>query len=307
MQRVILAILACFWAFMGYRLWQVEYAGKGLGAAVDIEVVWNKILNAQDEAPLSIVSERNGEAEALGWMMWSPTVTRGDTDKYPEVEGMVRTALGYSLNVDRGRIFGTEHAVDFNFSFHIGFGPDPERAWTNVRLNVRQQNETVDYNVRLDAQSTNTFFSLNMESIDTTNQTEIAYADLRKPDKLVHAGMELAGVNPLITAGTTLAIRNLMGKTQLAKSMRFKFQWPKQAHYDLLPGVRTHIKVYRVDVPIVEDMLLKIYINPLGEILRVEIPDILIDTLRKSAKLNLPQSIVLRNDHFYGRLRRNRR
>jgi hypothetical protein len=119
--------------------------------------------------------------------------------------------------------------------------------------------------------------------------------------------MELAGVNPLVTAGATLAVRNLMGKTQLAKSVSFKFPWPKQAHYDLLPDVRTRIKVYRVDVPIVEGMLLKIYINPLGEILRVEVPEILIDTLRKSAKLDLPQSIVLRNDHYYGRIRRNRR
>ena len=305
MQRLILTILACFWAFMGYRLWQVEYAGQNLGAAVDIEVVWDKVLNAQDEAPLSIVDERTDKS--LGWMMWSPTVTRDVADERPEVEGMVRTALGYSLDIDRGRIFGTEHAVDFTFSFHVGFGPEPERDWTDIRLNVKQQNETVDYNVRLDAQSTNTFFSLNVESSSTANHAEIAYADLRKPDKLVRAGMELAGVNPLVTAGATLAVRNLMGETQLAKSMSFKFPWPKQAHYDLLPAVRTRIKVYRVDVPIVEGMLLKIYINPLGEILRVEVPEILIDTLRKSVKLNLPQSIVLRNDHYYGRVRRNRR
>ena len=304
MQRLTLAILACFWAYMGYRLWQVEYAGQSLGAAVDIEVVWDKILNAQDEAPMSIMNERTGDA--LGWMMWSPTVTRDDTDKRPEVEGMVHTALGYSLDIDRGRIFGTEHAVDFTFSFHVSFGPDPKRDWTNVRLSVRQQNETVDYNVRLDAQSTNTFFSLNVENDSATNHAEIAYADLRKPDKLVRAGMELAGVNPLVTAGATLAVRNLMDKTQLAKSVSFKFPWPKKAHYDLLPDVRTRIKVYRVDVPIIEGMLLKIYINPLGEILRVEVPEILIDTLRKSAKLNLPQSIVLRNDHYYGRLKRNR-
>ena len=54
MQRVILVILFTFWAFMTYRLWQVEYAGQSLGAAVDIQVVWEKILNAQDEA-LSLI------------------------------------------------------------------------------------------------------------------------------------------------------------------------------------------------------------------------------------------------------------
>jgi hypothetical protein len=159
----------------------------------------------------------------------------------------------------------------------------------------------------LNAQSTNTFFTLDVESGDAINHAEIAYADLRKPDKLLRARMELAGLNTLVSKGASQVVRNLMGKTQLAKSISFKFPWPKKAHYDFLPGVRTRIKVYRVDVPIVEGMLLKIYVNPLGEILRVEVPEILIDTLRKSAKLDLPQSIVLRNDHYYGRTRRNRR
>ena len=72
MQRVILVILFTFWAFMTYRLWQVEYAGQSLGAAVDIQVVWEKILNAQDEAKLQIVDERSNHL--LGALDWTPTV-----------------------------------------------------------------------------------------------------------------------------------------------------------------------------------------------------------------------------------------
>ena len=52
-------------------------------------------------------------------------------------------------------------------------------------------------------------------------------------------------------------------------------------------------------------MLIKVYVNTIGEILRVEIPEVLIDTISKTAKLNLPKSIVLRNQNFYGKLRRN--
>ena len=86
--------------------------------------------------------------------------------------------------------------------------------------------------------------------------------------------------------------------------MNFKLALPRQAHIDLLPGVRSRIKVYRIDVPIVEGMLVKIYVNTLGEIIRVEIPEVLIDTISKTSKLDLPKSIVLRNQNFYGKLRR---
>ena len=99
----------------------------------------------------------------------------------------------------------------------------------------------------------------------------------------------------------------MLKEEKLDQKTVFKLPKIRQAHFDLLPDVRTEIKVYRVDVPIVEGMLLKIYVNPLGEILRVEVPEILIDTLRKSAKLDLPQSIVLRNDRYYGRTRRKQR
>ena len=79
MQRVILVILFTFWAFMTYRLWQVEYAGQSLGAAVDIQVVWEKILNAQDEAKLQVVDERSNQL--LGALDWTPTVVRDTTPR----------------------------------------------------------------------------------------------------------------------------------------------------------------------------------------------------------------------------------
>ena len=86
MQSVILVIIFTFWAFMTYRLWQVEYAGQSLGAAVDIQVVWEKILNAQDEAKLQVVDERSNQL--LGALDWTPTVVR-DTTQGGSVEGMV--------------------------------------------------------------------------------------------------------------------------------------------------------------------------------------------------------------------------
>ena len=58
MQRVILVILFTFWAFMTYRLWQVEYAGQSLGAAVDIRWSGRKS-STPGRSKLQIVDERS--------------------------------------------------------------------------------------------------------------------------------------------------------------------------------------------------------------------------------------------------------
>ena len=141
---------------------------------------------------------------------------------------------------------------------------------------------------------------------DIKQETKIPYVDLRNPAKLAGAGLKLAGVPDLAASGATLVIKNLLKSKDLQiQQLNFKINLPRQAHIDLLPGVRSRIKVYRIDIPVVEDMLIQVYINTLGEILRVEIPEVLIDTISKTAKLNLPKSIVFRNQNFYGKLRRN--
>jgi hypothetical protein len=289
---------------MGFRLWQVEYAGKRLGAAVHIAVVWDKVLNAQDEASLAMVNEHTGEV--LGSLTWAPSVTRDDTVNLGEVQGMVHTVLDYSLDVERGRIFADEVAHDLRFTFHIGFGPPPSLDWIDVRVMIQKKTQEQDFEFILDAQATNDFLTLSLQIKGKTNEVKLLNTDLRKPDQLAAASIRLAGAHPWIASAAALTVRNLLSREQLEQPLKFELPLPKQAHYDLLPGVRARIKVYRVDVPLVEGMLIKIYISPFGEILRVEFPEVLIDALRKSARLDLPKSLVLRNENYYGQSKRRR-
>lgn len=304
MQRFILVILACFWAFMGFRLWQVEYTGKRLGAAVDIVVVWDKVLNAQDDAALAMVNEHTGEV--LGSLTWVPRVTRDDTVNRGEVEGMVHTVLAYSLDIEQGRIFADEVAHDLRFTFHIGFGPPPRRDWTDVKMMVLGKTPEQEFAFNLNTATTNDFLTLSLQIKGKTNEVKLPNTDLHKPDMLAAAGMHLAGAHPWIASAAALTVRNLLTKEQLEQPLKFELPLPKQAHFDLLPGVRSRIKVYRVDVPLVEGMPVKVYISPFGEILRVEFPEVLIDTLRKSARLDLPKSLMLLNENYYGKTKRRR-
>ena len=109
MQRVILLILFFFWLFMSYRLWQVEYAGQSLGAAVDIQVVWEKIINAQDKSQLQIVDERSGTL--LGALEWEPMVI-SDNSRGTQVEGMVEKVREYNLDITRGRLYAANPIED---------------------------------------------------------------------------------------------------------------------------------------------------------------------------------------------------
>jgi len=303
MQRIILFILFTFWAFMSYRLWQVEYAGQSLGAAVDIQVVWEKILNAQDKAELQIVDERSGEL--LGAFEWEPLVVK-DSSEGASVEGMVEKVQKYTLEISRGRLYATDAVEDIIYDFRLSLSPFPDQHWTSLELGFEREFNNIRYEFSVVAFSTNDFMNLTVDIGEIKQEIGIPYVDLRNPSKLVEAGLKLAGVPDIAASGATLVIKNLLKSKDLQiQQLNFEIKLPRQAHIDLLPGVRSRIKVYRIDIPVVEDMLIKVYINTLGEILRVEIPEVLIDTISKTAKLELPKSIVLRNQNFYGKLRRH--
>ena len=84
------------------------------------------------------------------------------------------------------------------------------------------------------------------------------------------------------------AINKLLDEANLGTQLNFSFELPRKAHLDRLPGVRSDIKVYRVDFEPLKGWPASVYVNPTGEILLVR----------------LPQGYELRNTHYYGIARR---
>ena len=213
--------------------------------------------------------------------------------------------MDYSLDLERGELYGRSYGNDVRFSFHIGFGPPPDRAWTDVQFTVKQR-EPLDYEFTLNAQATNEFMTLSMMISERTNEVPVPYADFGEPKALLKHGLKLAGFHPAIATVTAAGLNQLLKKEELDVPLKFQLPRIEQAHFDLLPGVRSKIKVYRVDVPVASNLFIKIYISMLGEVLRVEIPELLTDMVGQSLKLELPKGIVLRNTHFYGQAKRRR-
>jgi len=212
----------------------------------------------------------------------------------------------YTLEISRGRLYATDAVEDIIYDFRLSLSPFPDQHWTSLELGFEREFNNIRYEFSVVAFSTNDFMNLMVDIGEIKQEIGIPYVDLRNPSKLVEAGLKLAGVPDIAASGATLVIKNLLKSKDLQiQQLNFEIKLPRQAHIDLLPGVRSRIKVYRIDIPVVEDMLIKVYINTLGEILRVEVPEVLIDTISKTAKLELPKSIVLRNQNFYGKLRRH--
>ena len=283
MQRLLLVTLGCFWLFMTWQLWRVEYAGQKLGAAVEISTVWDKIRRAPDESHLQIVHAPSGQL--LGELDWEPKVLTENTSR---VEGQITHIDGYELEVDNG-VFLLD-ADQGQVLFDLELAMDAASAWQTVRIDFRKLDAESNSDLFLGASATasNQVLTLGLELQNFTNQIQMPLEDMRDPRKFSKALLALRGTGKIATITTLFAINKLLDEANLGSQLNFNFELPRKAHLDRLPGVRSDIKVYRVDFELLKGWPASVYINPTGEILL----------------MRLPQGYELRNTHYYGIARR---
>jgi hypothetical protein len=283
MQRLILVTLGCFWLFMTWQLWRVEYAGQKLGAAVGISTVWDKVRRAPDDSHLQIVHAPSGQL--LGELNWESRVL---TDSTSQVEGQISKIDGYELEVDNGiLLLGPDQG---QARFGLDLVMDADSKWQTVRINFRKLDAENNLDLYLGALATasNQVLNLGLELPNYTNQIQMPLEDMRDPRKFSKALLALRGTGKLTTITTMFAINKLLDEANLGTQLNFSFELPRKAHLDRLPGVRSDIKVYRVDFEPLKGWPASVYVNPTGEILLVR----------------LPQGYELRNTHYYGIARR---
>jgi hypothetical protein len=279
MQRLILVMLGCFWLFMTWQLWRVEYAGQKLGAAVEISTVWDKVRRAPDDSQLQIVHAPSGQL--MGSLDWQPKVLTENTSR---VEGQITRIDGYELEMDNGVfLLGTDQG---QVKFGINLVMNAASAWQTVRINFRMLDDQNITDLHLGALATasNQVLNLDLELHNYSNRIQMPLEDIRDPRKFSKALLELRGTGKLTTITTMFAINKLLDEANLGTQLDFNFELPRKAHLDRLPGVRSDIKVYRVDFEPFQGWPASMYINPTGEILLVR----------------LPQGYELRNTHYYG-------
>ena len=256
--RVFFLLITSFFLTMNVLLWRAEFAGRGQpGSTVPLEMVFRKMLLAPDDSRLEI---RHHRAFA-GSLTWSPSIGEEHvsgkviTDEV-QPEGMIKKVSGYNLLCDGFIAFDANTRA--RFEFHVRLNTN--YAWQDWRLRVNLRPAPYAWEVRSVAADQ----TVKLISEDDTGTTErlFKFSELGNPEKILR---ELAGP---VLPGTLMALGLPLHATP---SSALALKW--QARSDRLQIGHAHIKGYRLKARLLDHFEVVIFVNTLGEVIRVELPD----------------------------------
>lgn len=255
--RVYLLLVTAFFITMNVLLWRSEFGSRGhLGAPVPADFVWEKVLTSPDHSSLEI----RHHGVKIGRAQWAASigedVAAGKviSDELPP-EGMVQAPTGYSISFDGNVSLDDLSRLRFDLNLKL----DTNQNWRTMGLKFTIK--PFSWEIQSEAaKQTLRFLAHGDENIDRT----FTFADLRNPDKLVR---ELGG--PVLPG--TLAALGLPLPQAGPSSASLALKW--EAHDDRLEVRNNLIRVYRLEARLFERLKATLFVSPVGEILRLELPD----------------------------------
>lgn len=255
--RVYLLLVTAFFITMNVLLWRSEFGGHGhLGAPVPADLVWEKVLTAPDNSHLEI----RHHGVKIGRAHWAASIGEDAatgkvlSDELPP-EGMVKGLTGYSISFDGRVSLDDLSRLEFDFNLKL----DTNQNWRTMSL--RFAVKPFSWEIQSSAEKqTLRFLAVGDENIDRT----FTFADLRNPDKLVR---ELGG--PALPGA--LAALGLSLPQTGPSSASLALKW--EARNDRLDVRNNLIRVYRLEARLFERLKATLFVSPVGEILRLELPD----------------------------------
>ena len=258
--RLFFLLVTSFFLTMNVLLWRTELAGRGQpGSTVPPEVVFRKMLLAPDDSRLEI---RHHRAFA-GSLTWSPSIgeehTWGKTiSDEPQPEGMIKKVTGYNLLCDGFIVL--DASTRARFEFHIRLNTN--YVWQDWRLRLNLRPAPHAWEVRsVAAEQTVRFISEDDAGI---SERLFNFSELKNPEKILR---ELGG--PFLP-GTLMAL-GIPLHAPSSSALSLGLTW--QARNDRLPIGHAHIKGYRLKARLLDRFEAAIFVNALGEVIRVDLPD----------------------------------
>ena len=257
--RIAFLVIALFWLTMTYLLWRSEYVGHNkLGSNVPLALVWRKILTAPDNSELNILHE----GKKVGYCRWVSNIGQDAatgkvlTDN-PPVEGMVRRLTGYRLDFN-GSLVSSEPPGRIKFDFDLKLATN--EVWQEFNLGLKIQR--TDYKIHsLASEQT---VRLDVLEKQTRWERVFRFADLQNPAALVEE-LELPGALEMLGAiGQLPPVR---------KDASFLPQVAWTARNDWFNVGHTSVRVYRLEATLLDRYRMRVIVSPVGEILRVELPE----------------------------------
>jgi hypothetical protein len=260
--RLIFLAIVAFFLTMNVLLWRSEFASRNrFSAPVPPGVVWEKLVTSPDDSWLEI----RHHGVRIGRAQWLATIKEEfpREDEFSEdlpPEGMVHRVTGYTLDFD-GWVSLDELT---RLRFNLGLRLDTNQVWTDLSVKVVVK----PFSLALDASSLREELRVTVED-ETRKEYVYPFSQLRTPDKLLR---DLGG--PLLPAALgafSLPLRN--GQSVDGQG---GFAW--EARHDRLQLGRADLRVYRLEATAFGRYKATLLVSPVGEVLRIELPDDIIMT-----------------------------
>jgi hypothetical protein len=258
--RLVFVLLASFWLAMNVLLWRTEFGGEGqAGGPVAPQLVWDKILTAPDDSMLQVTHG------GLSWghCRWIATVDetpRAATleEEPEEIEGMVRRVSLYRVDVE-GNLVVPDSSTRIRFSAHTSFGP--KRDWRELQLRITARPVIFELRARAGESAVRISYQDDSDRWERVLSAE----DLQQPTRLLAQipGMEGAAVLALLSGWQGLPLA--------PQKLALGLEW--DARQTWLETGRNRVRAYRLEARLVDRYRAVVYINRVGEILRIELPD----------------------------------
>ncbi|MBN2508072.1 MAG: hypothetical protein JXQ71_15400 [Verrucomicrobia bacterium] len=255
--RLFFGLVTVFFVAMNVALWRSEFTRHGrFTSPVPADMVWRKVLTAPDHSRLVI--EHRGRK--LGYCTWAPNIQEGlatgrrMTDQ-PPPEGMIRQLTSYTLDLD-GTV--TLHPdLRLRFNLHLKF--DTNQAVTELAASVRVRPDTWELHANGSAQT------LSRHRDTPEGRTSRAYR-LSEPGFLEEV---LGDLDLTVPPGMLDALGIDLARPRIAAGLG-GLQWT--ARNDWLQLGHARFRGYRLDLDPPGRVKAALFVSPIGEILRMELP-----------------------------------
>ena len=251
--RITFAAIALFWVVMNVLLWRAEFGGgRETEAAIPIETVLERVLNAADDSVLTL----RHHGEAIGQFRWNPGIMEGPTDTNVSVnvpEGMVRTPTGHTLDLELN-LFGDTPSSRWRVLTHLAL--ETNHVWRDLNLRLIQRPNVWEFSA---VRGENTVH-LRTEEGRTVSEQTYALGDFANP-------LALLGPYGALLPKNLFPGAALPGTTGGANTLTWS------ARNDRLRIGHNRVRVYRVKVKLFNRFEGVAYFSRAGEVLKVTLPD----------------------------------
>ena len=257
--RITFLVCAVFWVTMNYLLWRSEYGGaKHHGGQVPTEVVWRKIITSPDNSSLDILHH----GKKAGYARWAvneqrdPAAAGGLVGGMP-VSGPADPPKGYRLDLE-GNLAPDSNSARIYFDLSVELNTN--RAWEQMTIRISIGKSSLVIRSRAAEQNVHLLADEDGEK----QERVLTFNELKSPQALAEAfAVPLPPGLGEISEMSTNALDDILPAAGLVWEARS--DWINLGH--------TAARAYRLQTRLLDRWQLVIMVSPVGEILRVELPD----------------------------------